>query len=366
MKDIYELLNDVKLDEKEFIEVEVNDLEKAKVLNTLKTSIKRKKKWRGWKMNVAAAAMFIGLSTAMVGLTFPAYAGDIPVVGDIFRFLDNGRTGLYDNYKEFSTEVNMTEESKGVAITINDAIFDGETIAVTYSVKSEKPLGDNPFIMDTLGVRGTNRMSGSLGITKVDDYNYVGLITASNFEEDDRDVVHFKWDIDRIMFEGSDEAVNGSWKFALSVKATDAEVTALNHVTEQDGVQLTMTKLAVNPMSYTVSYDIQVAQSVKDKWDAVEVDLAITDDLGNVYEGQNNGGYGENSYDHHTSKTFQKLDPKATKLFVTPHIVLRNYSTDDSGGVEITKDGVKEIVSTNTKSEREEHTQEEIVIDLQK
>lgn len=366
MKDIYELLNDVKLDEKEFTEVEVNDLEKAEVLGKLKTSIKRKKRWKDWKMNVAAAAVLIGLSTATIGLTFPAYAGDIPVVGDIFRFLDNGRTGLYDNYKEFSSEVNMTRESKGVKITINDAIFDGETIAVTYSVKSEKALGENPFIMDTLGVKGTNRLSGSLGVTKVDDHNYVGIITASNFEHTEGDLVHFKWDIDRIMLEGSDEVVNGSWKFALSLKATDAQITTLNHVSEQDGVQLNMTKLSVNPMSYTVSYDIQVVQSVKDKWDAVEVDLSIMDDLGNVYEGQGNGGYGENSYDHHTSKTFQKLDPNATKLMVTPHVVLRNYTADDHGGVEITDEGVKEIVTTNTKSEREEHILEEIVINLQK
>ena len=44
-------------------------------------------------MNIAAAAIIIGLSAATFGLTFPAYAGNIPIIGDIFRFLDNGKTG---------------------------------------------------------------------------------------------------------------------------------------------------------------------------------------------------------------------------------------------------------------------------------
>ena len=63
----------------------------------------------------------------------------LPIVGDIFRFLDNGRTGLYENsktdagkimephynYKQYTTVLNMTKESKGIKITINDAILMG-------------------------------------------------------------------------------------------------------------------------------------------------------------------------------------------------------------------------------------------------
>jgi len=54
----------------------------------------------------------------------------LPIVGDIFRFLDNGRTGLYENsktdagkimeshynYKQYTTILNMTKESKGIKI----------------------------------------------------------------------------------------------------------------------------------------------------------------------------------------------------------------------------------------------------------
>ena len=60
--------------------------------------------------------------------------------------MDNGRTGLYDDYKEYSTEINMTEESNGIKVTINDAIYDGKTVSVTYSIESDQDLGDDPII----------------------------------------------------------------------------------------------------------------------------------------------------------------------------------------------------------------------------
>ena len=53
---------------------------------------------------------------------------------------------LYDNYKEYSTEMNMTEESNGIKVTINDAVFDGKTVAITYSIESDQDLGDDPII----------------------------------------------------------------------------------------------------------------------------------------------------------------------------------------------------------------------------
>ena len=105
---------------------------------------------------VAAASILVGVSVAMLGIGFPTYAGGLPIVGDIFRFLDNGRTGLYENYKEFSTELNMTRESNGVKVTINDAVFDGRTITITYSIESDKDLGEKPNIFGYPQVMGFN------------------------------------------------------------------------------------------------------------------------------------------------------------------------------------------------------------------
>ena len=46
MKDIYELLNDIDIDENEFEEMEVSEFEKAKVKKALKKSLNEKKKMK--------------------------------------------------------------------------------------------------------------------------------------------------------------------------------------------------------------------------------------------------------------------------------------------------------------------------------
>lgn len=49
MKDIYELLNDIDIDEKELGEIEASEIEKEKVKRSLKQSIRTKKKMKSWK-----------------------------------------------------------------------------------------------------------------------------------------------------------------------------------------------------------------------------------------------------------------------------------------------------------------------------
>ena len=64
----------------------------------------------------------------------------------------------------------------------------------------------------------------------------------------------------------------------------------------------------------------------------------MKDDLGNIYWGEGNGGTGDSEgYNISWSKTFEKLDENATKLIITPHITLREYTSENFGSVEITR-----------------------------
>lgn len=366
MKDIYELLNDVSVDDNEFEEMAVTEFEKAKVKSTLKQSIGKKKKRMGWKMNVAAAAVVVGLSTATIGLTFPAYAGNIPIIGDIFRFLDNEKTGLYDNYKEYSTEMNLTQDSNGIKITINDAVFDGETVAITYSIESDRDLGEVLY-MGTPDIKGSTGMAGSSGITKIDDYHYVGLdkVTPFGLASDTADI---KWKIGSISRTDTGEKIKGNWKFAFSLPATDSQTQLTNQSVEQNGVTVNIEKVAFTPMSFIVHYNQHASQQVQDKWHEAYVELKIKDDLGNVYSGEGNGGSGTDDYTLNWSKTFEKLEPNATKLIVTPHVTFMIHDETNSGGVEMTADGKEKEISIPVKTGvgQEEFIMDDIVIELEK
>lgn len=366
-KDIYQLLNEMDLDENEVQEMEISEFDTAKVKKEVKMALRKKRKRHGWKMKAAAAVVIGGLSVSALGIAFPAYAGNVPVIGDIFRFLDNGRTGIYDNYQEYSSTVNMTKESNGVKITINDAIYDGKTVLLTYSIESEQDLGEQPHIGGYLDIKETSGGSGSDQISKVGENQYVGMITGSRLDEKDLDNVKVKWKVDSISIDGTEEKVKGNWNFSLSLQASDNEVQLVDQGTEQNGVNVTIDKITVTPMSFIVYYDQLVSKEILDKWHGVDVEIEIKDDLGNYYAGDGNGGFGIENH-MHWSQTFKKLDPDATKLIITPTVRLVEYTSENHGGVEITADGETKTIAIPTKEGkgREEFQLDDIVVDLMK
>ncbi|PEM04431.1 anti-sigma factor [Bacillus cereus] len=368
MKDIYELLNDIDIDEKELEEIEASEIEKEKVKRNVKQSIRTKKKMKSWKKGVAAASILVGLSVATLGIGFPTYAGGLPIVGDIFRFLDNGRTGLYENYKEFSTELNMTRESNGIKITLNDAVFNGRTVTITYSIESDKDLGENPNVIEFLQIAGFNGTTGSSKITKVDDKKYVGMSTATDVDGIKMDAANVKWEIDKIETVDGTQSIKGNWNFELSLNAMDSKEVKLKGSSENELIKVNINKMEVTPMSFIVFYNQEESKALRSIWDSADVELEIKDDLGNHYTGEGNGGSSTVAEPHKSSwsATFQKLNKNATKLIVTPRVHLRVHTPENHGGVEYVNGKEKKIEVPKKEAKSKDIVLDDIVIDLKK
>ncbi|MGE7112117.1 DUF4179 domain-containing protein [Lysinibacillus sp. NPDC047702] len=364
MKGIYKFFNDVQLDNKEFTELDVSEFEKAQVKKRLKQSLKKKKKRVRWSQ-IAVAMLFIGLSGAILGYTFPANAGSIPIVRNIFQFIDGERSSLYENYKEFSTAIELSDVSKGVEISINDALYDGETIFVTYSLKSKKKLGDHPRIHDTSSsVKDADGMAWGSEIKRVDDYNYVGMLTVGNFGTNVGDTAYLVWDIDKILTE-ENTMINGHWRFAFSVEATTKHTQIVNKSSTLDDIKVSVKKITHTPMSTIVYVRQQLDQHILDYWNNIELDFTMTDDKGNSYDGLSHGGRG---YPHDLSigKTFGKVDERATTLKIMPHIRLIKSSVNEDEQIE-EKNAFGETVVRNSPVEIEDYKEinlEPIVIEL--
>lgn len=371
MKDIYELLNDIDLDDKQFVEMEVTEFEKTKVKIALKQSLAQNKKTHRWRKNAAAAVILIGLTAATFGITFPAYASEIPIIRNIFRLLDTGRVGFYDDYKKYSSEINMSKESSGIKVTIEDAIFDGKSVTLTYALESKQDLGDKPKLHGLLFAKGALGGSQSSQITKVDENSYVGLV-QSNIDfrnQTELDLVNINWTIENITNPNNEEKIQGKWSFALSLDATANQTQIINQSVEHEGVKVNIDNITFTPMSFIVYYNQVISDETRNEWDAVDVDIEIKDDLGNHYVGKGNGGAGERGgYNMNWSKTFEKLDPNATKLILTPQINLYEHTAENHGSLEITRDeGSKEIVLPKKSGRgREQIKLDDIVIEIKK
>jgi len=310
--------------------------------------------------------LFIGLSGAILGYTFPANAGSIPIVRNIFQFIDGERYSLYENYKEFSTAIELSDVSKGVEISINDALYDGETIFVTYSLKSKKKLGEHPRIHDTSSsLKDADGMTWGSEIKRVDDYNYVGMLTVGNFGTNVGDTAYLVWDIDKILMEESNTIINGHWRFAFSVEATTKYTQLVNQSSTLDGIKVSIKQITHTPMSTIVYVRQQLDQHILDYWDNIDLDFTMIDDLGNNYDGLGHGSRGYPN-DLRTGKTFGKVDERATTLKIMPYVRLMKSSVNDDEPIE-EKNAFGETVSRNSTVEVEDYKEinlEPIVIEL--
>lgn len=372
MKDVYELLNEVNIDENEIEEMEVSDLEKEKVKTNLRKVLKRNRKFKtGWKVAVAAGFLIIG-GVVTIGITNPAYASEIPVIGDIFRFLNNGKTGVYDKYKENASEINMSRECNGVTVTIKDAVFDGQTITYTYEIKSDKDLGEKPFISKggpILTVDGYMGGAGGGSITeKVGENTYIGQDNDTLNKE--MDEVKFKINIREISDmagkEGEDKSVKGNWDFELSLKAVEREKKIINKTTEKGGIKATIDSITDTGMAFIVNYSQETPKGLNNKWYFQSLELEIRDDLGNVYKGDGGSGHGEeNSTKINCNSTFPKINDKAKKLIITPKMNLSN----EGGGVKADENGNVVPIKIPIDENHPAHGEivlDDIVVDLDK
>ncbi|WP_026885644.1 DUF4179 domain-containing protein [Clostridium beijerinckii] len=364
MKDIYEILNDIEIDEDEMEIIEATDIEKAKVKKYLKNSINKNKSYKNKGIAVAVLCCLLIGGVGTLGVAYPSYSAEIPIVGDIFRFIDNGRTGAYDKYREYADVVGATQESNGIKVTIKDAIFDGKTLTYTYEITSDKDLGDNPFF-NMNGPRITIKdynggTGGSSGVKRVAENTYVGEETITINEE--RKAINFELnftDIGDMSFENSKE-IKGNWKFKINLQALDNIKQMVNKTTEKNGAQLNIESISKTPVSFTLNYSQKISKELQDKYFVADIPIEeVKDDLGNVYTATsvstNEGIKGR--YDGISMSNFGKLDPNATKIIITPKVHLSNNVHQESGN------GAGKAVDTSPTIDENHPKNNEFVLD---
>jgi hypothetical protein len=221
------------------------DLDKIKVSSKLDDTIRaaivegyrqkyQSKATNKWKKQVAAAVAAIIIGTTAFGVAFPTQAKEIPVIGNIFAYLGEYRMGNYAEYKDYSKSLDMVQEDKGVKFTLNDAIYDGTTVMLTYTMESKEDLGDEIIVDDWLSIKGyVGGMTGSSGVFKVRENTYIGFVRMSLNEAYDE--LNVKYNIERLHNCKDDFNMKGNWAFKFNVKKTDTDIVMANKSVTQKG-----------------------------------------------------------------------------------------------------------------------------------
>lgn len=280
------------------------------------------KRWM--KYSVAVAVLSLGMITsANLSPTFANFMTQIPIMGHAFEYFIL-QEDYYEAYEDISTNVGISAESNGIELIIEQAFFDGNTVTLSYVLRTEEKFDELPTFANVPLVEGKwNSMDEDTEY--VEGVGYVGMITVLN-RENLKDVVNVSWNPKSITF--GDKTIDGDWKFTFSLDQLAGTHIAINEQLSKDGVTVKLIDAIKTDVNLTIKYKQEVLPSILDEWDGVEAELSAIDNLGNEYEVPYNEGVVKGdeitNEDFTWNATIHGLNPDATSIIFYPFAHLSN------------------------------------------
>ncbi|NEU30649.1 DUF4179 domain-containing protein [bacterium LRH843] len=270
MKDIYELLNDIDIDENEFEEMEVSELEKARVKKTLKKSLNQRKKMKGWKrvlLPTAACVLAVGLTTNLN----PSFA---EWIGGFFT------TEQVDEGLRMASESGLTQRidqevmDQGITFKVEDVIADTSRVALSYQVVKENGKILNPQLefRDGKNVISAYDQDGNpiegegIGMSWINASDY-GLIEFSLRGHESIDSLTIKFELTEL------NGTRGNWQLEIPIDLKEIKEMTTRFVlddqkTSDNGVGIHLKEVQFAPSSNEIMYDTYFTAEEKAKVEA--------------------------------------------------------------------------------------------------
>jgi hypothetical protein len=321
---------------KDWIDLDIDQIEPKPLSTAQKMNIKRhvlfkSKVKKPFNVRYLAIAALLCISVVTTSfMTIPALANQLPFIQKILTYFDGD--ALPNSYVDFATIVNQVQSDNGIDIMIENAVYDGTNVILTYAVQTEFEIGDNPRTEGFLEVKETSGIGGTGTIEKINDTTYVGVEKVTpHFKGESPEEIVVKWQ--PIAFENTqtNQQFEGDWTFEFTLAQLPTNVQLLNQTMKQDGLTLVMKSLEQSEMTAVLTYDYYVEKSILQKWQFVSIEMMeVKDNLGNVYKTNGNGGVSrENGASNEMRATIYSLNPDATSLTLTPEV----YYSKGSGEV---------------------------------
>lgn len=308
---------DMDIDQLELLDV--SDIEKARVKQHV---FKKRNKAPMWRKIVAASVIFLGASTA-TGIAFPSLASQMPFMNHVIQYF-NDEEQRYENFEAFSTEVGLAQTSNGLTVMIDNAVYDGTNVTVSFAIETEHDFGNEMHISapNWFNVTGATGSGGSNRITKISDTRYVGLSTFTPHYKDGNypKTIEVAWSPKAFYSISNDLEIEGDWSFDFSLDRIDGDLQLINETVENEDVKFTLKSVEFTDVSTVIAYEQVVSDELLKQWPAVTPVFRVTDDLGNVYMNETGGG-GKTTDDYKTfegTTAFGSIHEDANQLIIQP------------------------------------------------
>ncbi|WP_404427458.1 DUF4179 domain-containing protein [Ureibacillus chungkukjangi] len=313
--------------EKEWLDLDIDQLELLDVTEFEKTRVKqyvvKKRKKTSLLRNIAVASIIIISATTASGFAFPSLASQLPFMNNVIQ-LFNDEEHRYEAFEDFSTDFNLTQSSNGITIMIDDAVYDGTNITVTYAIETEHDFGETmqEKAPNWFDVTGSHALDGTEEIKRISDTSYIGISTFTPSFENDvyPEKVEVTWTPKAFISLANDLEVKGDWSFSFSLERLKGNLQHVNQTVGQEGINFTLQTIEFTDVSTVITYEQVVTDELVSKWPMVTPTFRIKDNLGHVYvDGTNGGGVSrENGKLYNGTTGFGKIQDGASQLIITP------------------------------------------------
>jgi len=328
---------------KEWLDLDVDQIEPIELSTQRKMNLKQtilkkratRKRMPKWVRHIAAAAIIGITMVTSVSIAFPTLALQIPFMKNIASYFDNKNT-VFENFDSYATEIGQVHSSNGLSMMIENAVYDGTSLTISFALETDTDLGDSPFIEgDFMDFKGAVGGGGSSRLEKIGDNKYIGLANVTpHFDKEAPDELEITWKPKAFLNADKDTKVEGDWAFNFKVSKLAGELQLVNETVTNYDVTARFTALGKNDMSTVIHYEYEVIPEVLEKWPEVTVQFdELRDNLGNTYVVNGNGASSRDSgISYKSSATVQTIDPAATSITFVPVIY---FSLGSGKGTEL-------------------------------
>ncbi|WP_342508046.1 DUF4179 domain-containing protein [Sporosarcina sp. FSL K6-2383] len=322
MKKLYQFFNHIHVNEVDEVGQPVGELEIKKAQKKLLASLPRKnKRLSGLRVIAVAACLVVGLSVGIVGTAFPTVASQVPLLGNLFTLFGDEERNVFEGYHENAQALNLSAESNGVVITLNEAVYDGDLLTVSFKVKTTEKLSDwvtaEPFFINGQQVG----FSTTLVLEKIGEDEYGGILSSLLFEQGNEDSIKVDWAVKELVDHKSDTSVQGDWQFRFSLDRVHAQKMKLNDKLKNEVVEVKARHLEKTAVSLKFTYEVHVIDA--DVTQAVVRFDEVMDNRGNSYRSiAHTAETLEEGVKFNQTDIYSKLDEEATELYLTPQVLV--------------------------------------------
>lgn len=324
MNEMEKLLN---TDIEEFPEAAVTALEKKQ----MKQHITGHKKKPAWLLKTAiAAALLIGTAaTSAVG--FPSIASQIPVLQNIVSYFEDEEL-MFSHFSEVAQPLDMTQTSNGSTVTLEEAVYDGTSVSISFALKTDTDLGESPYSTGMIEAKGANGYGAGVSMTKVDDTRYAGVITMSpDFNNSPPNSLSLTWEPAEFMDPVNyDTKITGDWSFNFRLHAIAGQSFDINETISFEGGSYMLEDVSLTKLSTVLRFD---AVGVDE--DRYMTEWQLTDNLGNTYPMVFGTGGSTMFGRSYQQMTFEAIDLEAENITIQPKVTYIENFEDTGTPVEI-------------------------------